>query len=84
MTHADAYPLVPYQGTYIYDFPERYGIKVHKPQSKEDHWDWDSYFQVGSTGVGELHFEHPNLTHDQIKELFKRFHDEIQPGGMTY
>ena len=46
--------------------------------------DWNDYFQVGKDGAPkELKIQHPNLTHEQIKELLLIAKRELK-GGLTY
>ncbi|MAG47669.1 hypothetical protein CL617_03610 [archaeon] len=80
LEYADAYILTPYPSTPLWEDPEKYGIQIMKPENS----DWSKYFQVGKGGEYYVNIDHSNLNEDQLRELLKKFKDEVKVGGLTY
>ena len=79
LDYCDIYPLAPYPGTQLWNNPEKYDLKIIKP----DNSNWDNYYQVGKDGAHhELKFQHPNFTTERILELINKFQKEVGITGL--
>jgi len=77
LDYADFYPYTPYPSTPIWDNPEKYEVKVRKPEVDE----WISLNQVKSSN---FILEHPNLSQEEIGELIELAQTEVMKNKGTY
>ncbi len=80
LEYADAYILTPYPSTPLWEDPEKYGIQIIKPKDS----DWSKYYQVGKGGEFFVNIKHNNLSEEQLRELLKKFKEEVKAEGLTY
>jgi radical SAM superfamily enzyme YgiQ (UPF0313 family) len=71
------YPLIPYPGTTIWQYPERFGYKII-------HSDFTDYIQMGTNGKTCYALQHRNFMPDDVRRWLQMATKLLKQGGIKH